>query len=156
MDEKQIEDKIKALGRLKQFKIKNLSYDELRKIAIEKLSKIVQEDVEQIIWSGLTENEEHYANKIFNSYIINHSIEGFNDKENLKTLVYNIILENQNEVCAICFKKDYTRKALAVDHDHENGKVRGLLCYRCNVGLGFFRDNEENLLNAIQYLKNSK
>jgi hypothetical protein len=40
-----------------------------------------------------------------------------------------------------------------VDHDHETNKIRGLLCSRCNTGLGLFFDNISNLENAILYLK---
>jgi len=40
-----------------------------------------------------------------------------------------------------------------IDHCHNNGNVRGLLCMRCNTGLGLFLDNPNFLLNAISYLK---
>jgi hypothetical protein len=44
--------------------------------------------------------------------------------------------------------------ALVMDHNHENGKFRGMLCHHCNRGLGNFKDNIINLENAILYLKN--
>lgn len=50
---------------------------------------------------------------------------------------YANMLKNQNGVCAIC-KKRPTDKNLHVDHDHSNGRVRGLLCYTCNTRLGWF------------------
>jgi len=61
------------------------------------------------------------------------------------------ISEAQNHVCAICGSEELN-KLLAVDHDHITGEVRGLLCTRCNIGLGCFRDNVELLNRAILYL----
>lgn len=63
-------------------------------------------------------------------------------------------LEAQNYSCAICDKHEsnFTFK-LAVDHDHESGKIRGLLCSNCNNGLGRFHDDLNKLQNAIEYLK---
>jgi len=69
---------------------------------------------------------------------------------------YNVMLANQNEVCAICKKQCQTGKYLAVDHCHKTKKVRGLLCMNCNNGLGKFKDSTETLTRAIEYLiKNS-
>jgi hypothetical protein len=45
------------------------------------------------------------------------------------------------------------KKALGVDHDHITGKVRGLLCNDCNLGIGHFKDNIEKLKLAIKYLE---
>lgn len=63
----------------------------------------------------------------------------------------------QGDVCAACGQPE-TRiingilLPLSIDHDHATGKIRGLLCQACNLGLGYFRDNIENLSNAIDYL----
>lgn len=73
---------------------------------------------------------------------------------------YLKILKQQKQVCAICKKKT----DLFVDHNHKccNGKtgcnkcVRGLLCCRCNSGLGMFKDSLSFLENAIQYLNGVK
>ena len=43
--------------------------------------------------------------------------------------------------------------ALVMDHNHKNGKFRGMLCNHCNRGLGNFKDNIQNLEKAILYLK---
>lgn len=67
---------------------------------------------------------------------------------------YNIFLENQGGVCAICGQpeKDSKKTYLSVDHDHETGKVRGLLCSDCNRGLGSFKDSPDLLDKAKAYL----
>lgn len=63
----------------------------------------------------------------------------------------------QNGMCAICHHPEIVkgRLFLAVDHDHKNGKVRGLLCSSCNMALGSFADSSERLYSAIRYLKNT-
>jgi hypothetical protein len=54
-------------------------------------------------------------------------------------------------VCEIC-QKPPSRSRLFVDHCHSSQRVRGLLCSPCNLGLGGFKDDVENLRRAIQYL----
>lgn len=66
---------------------------------------------------------------------------------------YGYILEKQGGVCAICKKKCSSGRALAIDHCHKTNKVRGLLCTRCNRGLGFFLDRPDLLVKASEYLK---
>lgn len=61
------------------------------------------------------------------------------------------MLKKQNNGCAICGSSK-GKKNFAVDHCHKTGMVRGLLCSSCNTGLGFFKDNPQNLENAIKYL----
>lgn len=71
--------------------------------------------------------------------------------------VYEAILEIQDNVCAIC-KGPETHsgfvgvRALSVDHNHDTGEVRGLLCQKCNSGLGFFDDDYERLKVELKYL----
>lgn len=59
------------------------------------------------------------------------------------------MLAAQGGVCAICKGPDPRH----VDHDHVTGKVRGILCFNCNGGLGYYRDNVEYLGEAIRYLR---
>lgn len=69
---------------------------------------------------------------------------------------YQEMVVKQNYVCAICFTSN-PKKRLSVDHCHTSGLIRGLLCQKCNVGLGYFKDNINLLNNAAKYLsKNSK
>jgi hypothetical protein len=63
---------------------------------------------------------------------------------------YDVLLEKQKGVCAICHQQ--CSRALAADHDHATGKIRGLLCNKCNRGLGYFRDSHALLIEAADYL----
>jgi len=65
---------------------------------------------------------------------------------------YDSMLEKQNFVCWICKNTD-KRKRLAVDHDHVTGRIRGLLCSKCNSGIAMFRDSVFLLKKAIEYLQ---
>ena len=60
----------------------------------------------------------------------------------------------QDGRCAICLDKPIQR--LAIDHDHQTGKVRGLLCIKCNRALGLVADSSSILKYAIAYLENSR
>lgn len=71
---------------------------------------------------------------------------------------YDEMLSAQGGKCAIC-KEDCNRSTserLCVDHCHETGLVRGLLCFKCNVGLGRFDDDTSILYRAIDYLKKAQ
>jgi hypothetical protein len=71
---------------------------------------------------------------------------------------YNEILISQNYKCCICnnYETSYRNEVLSVDHCHNTGKIRGLLCNTCNRALGLFKDNVELLTNAIKYLNNNE
>ena len=69
---------------------------------------------------------------------------------------YDSMLIAQNGRCAICLDKVTPAKALSVDHNHETGKVRQLLCHLCNVMLGSARESEDILMRAISYLRNHR
>ena len=70
---------------------------------------------------------------------------------------YKKMVNSQNNVCAICRKLEKIKnKSLSVDHCHKTGRIRGLLCSRCNTGLGLFQDSTDNLKQAIVYLKKIK
>ena len=64
---------------------------------------------------------------------------------------YDEMLESQNGGCKICGGKDKSFR-LAVDHCHGTGKIRGLLCSKCNRGIGCFKDSTDLLRKAIEYL----
>ena len=78
-------------------------------------------------------------------------------KANLKTFgltiqQYEEMLQQQNGVCAICLETCTSGKRLAVDHCHATGKVRQLLCRRCNQSMGKFNDDPILLQKVVDYL----
>ena len=68
---------------------------------------------------------------------------------------YENMLADQDGRCAICSleEKHAPYGVLSVDHCHDSGDVRSLLCNPCNAGLGLFKENQDFLANAITYLK---
>ena len=75
---------------------------------------------------------------------------------------YDAFLNAQEGVCAICARPEQsrhrtgTRFTLSVDHDHNTGAVRGLLCQRCNRAIGLLRDDPELLEAAKAYLERER
>ena len=65
---------------------------------------------------------------------------------------YDRLFESQGGKCAICNTEDNGGKRFYVDHNHNSGIVRGLLCINCNAALGHYKDSIEIHLNAIYYL----
>jgi Recombination endonuclease VII len=66
---------------------------------------------------------------------------------------YDEMLAAQNRKCALCDRTDSPTKRLAVDHNHTTGKVRALLCDRCNRGIGFLDEDTTRLRAAANYLE---
>jgi protein-arginine kinase activator protein McsA len=79
----------------------------------------------------------------------------YKDRANAKRSNYSLydgqkndLFKEQNGLCAIC----QTSTKLVVDHDHITGKVRGLLCHNCNIGIGNMKDSPDILRAASLYL----
>lgn len=86
-------------------------------------------------------NERHKDNNARWQYGVEHG-------------TYDTMFTAQNGQCAICKTTEpgLGTKRFAIDHCHTSGRVRGLLCHRCNQGLGYFKDDAERIHRAIQYL----
>ena len=68
---------------------------------------------------------------------------------------YDVLFESQKGLCAVCGNPELSfngRRRLAVDHDHVSGKIRGLLCFKCNRAIGGFNDDPSLLTKAANYL----
>ena len=67
---------------------------------------------------------------------------------------YNLLFYRQEGKCAICgIHQTKIERPLYIDHCHETNNIRGLLCSKCNLALGLFQDNIENIERALAYLK---
>lgn len=87
------------------------------------------------------------------------AVQAASKKRDLR-LKYGITFEELNEMqemqgqrCALCRDEFSNEVRTHIDHDHGNGRVRGLLCPRCNRGLGQFRDDPELLRRAAAYVE---
>jgi len=67
--------------------------------------------------------------------------------------IFNSILAGQGGVCAICGTSDWMDKGPVVDHDHDSGVLRGILCGRCNTALGLLRHRPGVLKAGAAYLE---
>jgi len=78
----------------------------------------------------------------------------------IRTPDRNKMLEKQNHKCKICDTKikiaegrgQFKNNTAVVDHCHKTNKIRGILCSKCNTGLGDFKDQKELLFKAFTYL----
>lgn len=71
---------------------------------------------------------------------------------NITIETYNVMLKSQDSKCAICRQDCVVKSRLSIDHNHQTGQVRGLLCSRCNVLIGMAREDISILKSAIDYL----
>ena len=65
---------------------------------------------------------------------------------------YERMLAAQGGCCAICGRRPRAGKHLHVDHDHDTGRVRGLLCFSCNVAIGNLHHDVDRVLRAADYV----
>jgi hypothetical protein len=77
-------------------------------------------------------------------------------KYGLTSEEFDKMMTKQDNSCAICFKQFDLKVRPCVDHCHATGKVRGLLCRSCNLGIGHLGDDPARVLKAHQYLTSKK
>lgn len=68
--------------------------------------------------------------------------------------IYNKMFKEQEGCCGICKRhQSEFDSRLVVDHNHETGKVRGLLCFQCNTALGLLKENKQSVMNMVIYIQ---
>lgn len=77
-------------------------------------------------------------------------------KYSLSVEEYAWMLNSQDGKCASCRDVLGLDKFTHVDHDHETGDIRGILCNGCNTALGLLKDSEDRICNLLNYLRNSR
>lgn len=115
-------------------KIKNKEYRELHKEELKEYNKQYRIDNREKV------NELNSKSIIKNRY-------------GLKISDIKEMAIRQQYRCAICENKFHSNKNMHIDHDHKTGKVRMLLCKKCNNGIGFFDDDTVRIEKAILYIK---
>ncbi len=92
-------------------------------------------------------------------YRKNHKANQLKAKYGITIEEYQAMFDSQGGVCKLCGQEETTRisrgdgiRSLAVDHDHNTGKVRGLLCYQCNVVLGQYEKHKDLFPKFQEYL----
>jgi hypothetical protein len=108
-----------------------------RGVALDNLKKMAEYDPDEFV-GYVTRNERQIARGHRNA-----------PKYGLTRAEWVSLYEAQGRSCAIC-RKD---RDLVIDHDHETGEVRGLLCSPCNTAIGLLSDSKSRLANAIVYLR---
>jgi hypothetical protein len=101
-------------------------------------------------------NKERRASKTLAWRLKNaEQIFGYNIRRNYGVTLdqYKQRLEEQGFACAICKTTNNGSRKFGIDHNHKTGKIRGLLCHKCNAGLGNFDDNLDRLKKAIAYME---
>ena len=103
------------------------------------------------------ECEKKWKNKWYREYYSNNPElsreRRLKQNYNLTSEKWLEIWKFQGKKCAICEKSFNGTSDACIDHNHQTGEIRGLLCRQCNAALGLFKDDLETLNNAIKYLE---
>lgn len=105
-------------------------------------------------WNGRKEQERNYLKNRLKNNPAHYRERDLKRKYGITLADYLRLMDEQNHECAICADPSNGRR-LDVDHCHSTGKVRGLLCRRCNLILGHAEDEPEVLILAASYLESA-
>ena len=88
-----------------------------------------------------------------NRFLGSRREEGLKTKYILSLEQWDALFERQGRVCAICLSPSHGNKHWATDHDHKTGNVRGILCHKCNITLGFYEKAQGSITAIQSYLQ---
>lgn len=120
-----------------------------------KLAMRALEDIKKLNLM-MTYEQFVYITDIINKSSTRRTVEQYQYATQIKISknTWNNLAKKQNYKCAICgVDNSLLKRKLAIDHCHTTGKIRGLLCGKCNMGIGYFNDSAELLLAARDYLE---
>ena len=100
----------------------------------------------------ITERKRKYHQKYYQERKLIYKDRKLRYKHKISLKEFECLLIGQDHKCTIC-GKPLIDKTTVIDHDHLNGKIRGILCRLCNTGLGFFFDDPWILNKGIEYLR---
>ncbi len=131
----------------KQTKTVDLFYkDKRRRLGVARECKVCKKAEER---RSRIENPERWSAKRHRSLL--------SEKFGITADDYNKMFQSQDGKCWICQKhQSVLKKRLFVDHDHSTGKIRCLLCQRCNFAIGLLDESKETFLRALSYLEKFK
>lgn len=112
----------------------------VKKYHLENKDKIKEKSKEK--WSNLSREQKREINC---------------KKMGISIFWWNETFKSQNYSCAICKSEvPKSKNDFCIDHCHSSGKIRGILCYKCNLAIGYFQDDTVIINNAIMYLNKFK
>lgn len=136
------------------------------KIKLKKYNIRTRERRQEWIRKDRLENPDKYKKYAKKTYDINREefyLKKKARKYKLSVQELKLMLEKCNHHCEMCGKAEKRKTGrgerltnLSIDHDHETNKIRGILCFKCNIGIGFFEEDIDLLQKAIDYLKKHK
>ena len=147
----------KRIGTLRNFKYKNRKYCNKCKhrkgtLAIDGMKRCARCEVVKSVdeFDDCARAVDHYSSKCKRC----REDQRLRDVFGISIEDYEELQDSQGARCAICGRhQSEFNKRFAVDHCHETGDIRGLLCFTCNVGIGYFHHDESLLRRAIGYLQ---
>jgi len=95
-------------------------------------------------------------NKCSHKYLESKRNQALTRKYGIKIGEFNNLLLSQGSVCAICNRPKWTKLGPCLDHDHEAGMIRGILCSLCNAAIGLIDDDPEIAKRMVLYLQGKK